>query len=71
MSRRKTQPYVPPHRYTPEELLDCDILDLESDYRCAVRDNEPEYAATVLSELEIKRATRSRLYPKPNSQEGS
>ena len=59
MAKRVIRQYVPPHRYTAEELLDADIADLEVDYQCAIRDTQPEYAENVRLQLEAKRALKA------------
>lgn len=43
--------YKPRTLYTARELIEADILDLETDYRCAIRDSQPDYAETVLTQL--------------------
>lgn len=60
MARRKKtiSSYKPRVHYTDEELLDAEIADLETDLRCAYRDNHPEYAEKVKRELEAKLALR-------------
>jgi hypothetical protein len=55
--KRERRHYVPAVHYTGEQLLAFEILDQESDVRCAVRDNQPEYAEECrakIRELEAK-----------------
>lgn len=72
----RTRSYSPKQQYSPEELIDADISDLESDIRCAERDNLPEYAAQCRAKLAKLKAQRSggepvRLGgPKPSYMEG-
>jgi len=53
--------YSPPVKYTPEQLLDFEILDLETDIRCALKDKLLDYAEECqkkLEELKVKRETQ-------------
>lgn len=43
--------YKPKTVYTERELIEADILDLETDYRCAIQDSLSDYADKVLAQL--------------------
>lgn len=43
--------YVPPVKYTAEQLDAAAKADLETDLRCALRDGDETYAAFVRSQL--------------------
>ena len=55
-----TAPYIRPHHYTAEELIDAEIADLESDIQCAERDGLPEYAAECRLKLAKLISNRSQ-----------
>lgn len=52
MKKSKTK-YVSPVHYSPAELLEFQIQDLESDIRCAERDGLPDYAEECRRELQL------------------
>ncbi len=58
--KRKTQqpyrPYKPAAHYSPEELRQAEIADLEADYKCAIRDGLVDYAEKVKIQLERLKA---------------
>lgn len=48
---KRVKRYVPPRRYTADELRTAEIADLETDIRCAERDGLHEYAAECRAKL--------------------
>lgn len=42
-------------KYSKQELMEADIADLETDYRCAVRDGLYIYAQNIEVELEMRK----------------
>lgn len=53
--------YRPKTKYTPRQLLEAEISDLEVDLQCAVRDGLQDYAKEVEASLEQKRKDLARL----------
>lgn len=59
----KTRGAVPKQQYTDEELREAEIADLETDIRCAERDNLPEYATQCRQRLAALKKTSAGKGP--------
>lgn len=55
----------PKAKYTPHQLLEAEISDLETDLRCAERDGLQSYAQEVMASLDRKRRALAKQEKKP------
>ena len=66
--KRKIQqpyrPYKPAAHYSPEELRQAEIADLEADYKCAIRDGLVDYAEKVKIQLDRLKAQENPAFVK-------